>query len=142
MIKKQKIKTTKEWSLLENRKIQEAAIIYAKRQDRKSHPLGEFDKQKRWYPDKEENLDTGMFRSPSCTWPFSYLIACRSCNHVTFGFCEITKEEIATEIEYEEVEDKEILLAVKRYAKAFNQNEFEKFMITDYFFNVSVPARS
>jgi hypothetical protein len=58
-----------------------AAITYIRRRDRDEHPAGSFDSAKRWYPDPSENLNTAYYRSPSRSWPFSYMHACRTAQH-------------------------------------------------------------
>jgi len=60
-----------------------AATVYLNRQSRASHPDGEFDKAKRWYPDASEKCDCcDAIRSPSRDYPFSLMVHCRSVGHV------------------------------------------------------------
>jgi len=58
--------------------------IYGARRDRKTHPEGAFDKQKRWYPSACEDADGdgSSTRSPSAAWPYSYMLRCRTRQHV------------------------------------------------------------
>jgi hypothetical protein len=58
--------------------------IYQSRKDRLSHPNGSFDKHHRWYPTAEENSDnyTSSIRTPSKSWPYSYMIAARTKKHL------------------------------------------------------------
>lgn len=68
----------------------EAAFEYIKRQLRFSHPDGWFDKQQRWYPNDCEDPNRTLrdtVRTPSSSWPYSYLLAARSLKHV----CELKK---------------------------------------------------
>lgn len=61
----------------------EAALEYTKRKARVSHPDGWFDKAKRWYPSAAEDCGiTSTIRTPSRGWPYSYLLAARSLQHV------------------------------------------------------------
>lgn len=71
-----------EIDLLINKFIQNAAKQYIRRQDRSEHPDGKFDNAGRWYPDDIEELDTDMYRSPSRAYPYSYMLACRSLEHI------------------------------------------------------------
>ena len=52
-------------------------------QDRRAHPSGSFDSTGRWYPDADDNCDKcDSIRSPSRAYPYSYLVHCRSYEHV------------------------------------------------------------
>ncbi|MBH05161.1 MAG: hypothetical protein CMJ20_02450 [Phycisphaeraceae bacterium] len=54
------------------------AAVYELLKTRAIHPSGKFDKGGRWFP-CEANADlVGHIRSPSRSWPYSYLKACRS----------------------------------------------------------------
>jgi hypothetical protein len=58
--------------------------VYVARRDRVAHPEGNFDRQGRWYPDALEDADgfTRGIRSPSCAWPYSYMLAARTRKHI------------------------------------------------------------
>ena len=58
-----------------------AAIEYKKLQDRAKHPDGTFDKQGRWYPDEQSDCCKAI-RSPSRAYPYSYMVHCRTANHL------------------------------------------------------------
>ncbi len=62
--------------------------VYDDRQSRRTHPEGEFDRAGRWYPSDRENGDGSVtqVRSPSRTWPYSYMKRARSRGHVTHLF--------------------------------------------------------
>lgn len=47
------------------------------------HPEGEFDKGGRWYPSDREDCggDGTSTRSPSRSWPYSYMLRCRTREH-------------------------------------------------------------
>ena len=62
-------------------KFEEAAKQYRNRRDRITHPEGKADKGGRWYPDISEGLDTSQLRSPSRSWPWPYMRACRTFKH-------------------------------------------------------------
>ena len=62
-------------------KFEEAAKLYRDRRDRRRHPAGKKDNGGRWYPSESEDLDTDKFRTPSRSWPWSYMHACRSFRH-------------------------------------------------------------
>lgn len=60
-----------------------AATEYIKRQNRTSHPDGDFDNGGRWYPsDRETCSCCRKVRSPSRAWPYSYMTHCRTAGHV------------------------------------------------------------
>lgn len=63
------------------RKINRAAQRYLRRRDRVEHPEGRTDNAGRWYPAESENFDASHYRSPSRSWPWSYMIACRTIAH-------------------------------------------------------------
>jgi hypothetical protein len=58
--------------------------VYDARKDRDVHPEGTFDKAMRWYPsDREDCGGSGTrVRSPSRKWPYSYMLRCRTKDHV------------------------------------------------------------
>lgn len=65
----------------------EAAEAFRARRDRVSHPQGEFDNAKRWYPHKNERCSCcAHIRSPSRTWPFSLMMHCRTAEHIAMLF--------------------------------------------------------
>lgn len=66
-----------------DKKIEAAARCYINRQSRIEHPEGEFDNAQRWYPsDEEEQECCAGIRSPSRSWPYSYMQHCRTMTHV------------------------------------------------------------
>jgi hypothetical protein len=56
-------------------------LIYARRQVRHDHPEGKFDNARRWYPSAQESQGTLQVRGPSRSWPYSYLLHCRTRKH-------------------------------------------------------------
>jgi len=60
-----------------------ATEIYAARKARMVHPEGRFDNAERWYPSGREQSGAGATncRSPSRTWPFTYMVHCRTRKH-------------------------------------------------------------
>ena len=58
-----------------------AALRYLRRKNRDEHPSGNFDNASRWYPSASEKLNTALYRTPSRSWPYSYLLPCRSAHH-------------------------------------------------------------
>lgn len=58
--------------------------VYTARKDRIVHPEGKFDNAGRWYPNEDENADgfTSTVRSPSRSWPYSYMVSARTRKHV------------------------------------------------------------
>jgi len=64
-------------------RLNEALIEYLNRRDRTSEPQGKYDRGGRWYPDDEERRECcRTIREPSCNWPYSLLVHCRSLRHV------------------------------------------------------------
>ena len=63
---------------------QEAAELFLARKDRKVHPDGDFDRAGRWYPSESEKCDCcSGIRSPSRSYPYSYMVHCRTKAHVS-----------------------------------------------------------
>lgn len=59
-----------------------ALTTFALRQARIEHPEGSFDNAGRFYPSDDEDCGvTSYIRSPSRSWPNSYMLACRSLDH-------------------------------------------------------------
>ena len=58
--------------------------LYQARKKRICNPVGKFDNGGRWYPSPEENADNyiARLRSPSRTWPYSYLFGARTRRHI------------------------------------------------------------
>lgn len=58
--------------------------VYAARKNRILHPDGEFDNAGRFYPSSTEDADnfTSSIRSPSRSWPYSYMVAARTLKHI------------------------------------------------------------
>lgn len=59
------------------------AALYESRKARRSHPEGSFDKASRFYPSDREKCDGSgrAVRSPSVSWPYSYMLRCRTRVH-------------------------------------------------------------
>lgn len=59
-------------------------LAYAARRQRRVNPEGGFDRKGRWYPSDREDADGdgSSTRSPSRAWPYSYLLRCRTRQHV------------------------------------------------------------
>lgn len=60
------------------------ATLYIARRDRAVNPEGHFDGAGRWYPSDAEDADGdgSRTRSPSRAWPYSYMLRCRTRQHV------------------------------------------------------------
>ena len=72
-----------ETRLMADARLQQIARECAALRDRRLHPDGEFDKAGRWYPsDAEKCPQCDSMRSPSRAWPYSYMVHCRTINHV------------------------------------------------------------
>ena len=58
--------------------------IYEARRDRVVNPEGRFDGGGRWYPSEAEDADGdgSRTRRPSRAWPYSYMLRCRTRQHV------------------------------------------------------------
>lgn len=61
------------------------SALYTSRHERRSHPEGVFDSKRRWCPSNREDGDrfTRKIRTPSCAWPYSYMLAARTKKHCT-----------------------------------------------------------
>lgn len=72
--------------------------VYEARRDRIVNPEGKFDNAGRWYPSAAEDADdyTMTVRSPSRSWPYSYLTAARTRKHVK-ALAAINPERILAE---------------------------------------------
>lgn len=59
-------------------------LVYAGRKDRRIHPEGRFDNAGRWWPSDDEDADSFTLdvRTPSKSWPYSYMKAARSKRHI------------------------------------------------------------
>lgn len=62
-------------------KLRTAARRYLDLRDRRADPDGTFDTGGRWYP-AEELPCCASIRTPSRSWPYSYLVHCRTLAHV------------------------------------------------------------
>lgn len=63
--------------------LEQAALTFIGRRDRTAHPHGKFDNAKRWYPSENETCDCcASVRSPSRSFPYSYMTHCRTMAHV------------------------------------------------------------
>ena len=70
--------------LARQRKVKSLArIVYEDRQARREHPEGAFDSAQRWYPSAREDQcgDGSYTRPPSRSWPYSYMLRCRTLDH-------------------------------------------------------------
>lgn len=56
-----------------------AAREYRDLRDRRTNPVGSFDKAGRWWPTV---ACACAVRTPSRAWPYSYLVHCRTADHV------------------------------------------------------------
>jgi len=60
-----------------------AAYEYVRRQERRVHPAGKFDRGGRWYPgEAEEQPCCKSIRNPSRAWPYTLMTHCRSLPHI------------------------------------------------------------
>jgi hypothetical protein len=74
--------------------IEQAANEYIKRQQRINHPDGKTDKAGRWYPaDQERQSCCEYIRRPSCAWPWSLMVHCRTLRHVAH-VCGVDEREL------------------------------------------------
>jgi hypothetical protein len=63
--------------------LQAAVDEYLGRRDRRRHPDGTFDRMRRWYPSDEERCGCcDDIRTPSGAHPYSYMVHCRTAEHV------------------------------------------------------------
>ena len=94
---------------------------YFDRQSRRSHPDGSFDKSGRWYPSEAEECECcKSIRSPSRSYPYSYMTHCRSVEHVANLFGQDPKiiRAIVKRFRAEEkAKDEENAKAVKHLSK-------------------------
>jgi hypothetical protein len=58
-------------------------LVWEARKSRRCHPEGSFDKSSRWYPSAREDCggDGTNVRRPSASWPYSYMMRCRTRQH-------------------------------------------------------------
>lgn len=66
---------------MENSKLITAAREFISLKNRNTHPAGSFDNAGRWYPARHLACCDSI-RSPSCSYPMSYMVHCRSAGHV------------------------------------------------------------
>jgi hypothetical protein len=79
------------------KKAEEAAKEYIARQSRYTHPDGKFDCGGRWYPAEDEQRDCCKhIRPPSKSYPYSYLVHCRSAEHIAELY-EVSRQELLRE---------------------------------------------
>jgi hypothetical protein len=70
-----------------SQRLTSAATEYVNRRDRFTHPVGHFDRAKRFYPaESEARACCNDIRSPSRRFPFSYMTHCRTMIHVAHLF--------------------------------------------------------
>lgn len=87
--------TQPEYAKIEPYSARVAAALYRwhNLQSRKINPSGTFDKQGRWYPDDDEREECcDSIRSPSRAYPYSYMVHCRSYEHVARKYCVDIKD--------------------------------------------------
>jgi len=64
-------------------KLVAARVELTNRQNRKTNPKGTFDNAGRWYPSADERQPCcQQIRSPSRTFPYSFMLHCRTVVHV------------------------------------------------------------
>lgn len=67
---------------------------FTMRKARLEHPEGSFDNGSRFYPSDKENCGvTGYIRSPSRSWPNSYMLACRTLEHCE-ALCDADHQDV------------------------------------------------
>lgn len=67
--------------------LEQAAREFIARRDRTAHPAGKFDNAGRWYPSEHEHCECcNAVRSPSRSYPYSYMTHCRTMAHVAHLF--------------------------------------------------------
>jgi hypothetical protein len=73
--------------------LRNAAYVYLSRKSRQSHPIGVFDKARRWEPVAPETQNCcGGIRRPSKAYPYSLMTHCRSAEHIANLFGVDKKE--------------------------------------------------
>jgi hypothetical protein len=73
--------------------LETAAREFIARRDRTAHPAGKFDNAGRWYPSEAEECDCcNAVRSPSRSYPYSYMTHCRTMAHVAHLFSVDVKD--------------------------------------------------
>ena len=78
-----------------NTKITTAARCMHARKNRLEHPSGTFDTAGRWYPDDDERqYCCGWIRGPSRAYPYSYMVHCRTVEHIA-NLHDLNNAEIA-----------------------------------------------
>ena len=87
------------------RKLRSAAQQYLDLRDRRADPEGAFDTGGRWYP-TEELPCCSSIRTPSRSWPYSYLLHCRTVAHVAAeqGYPVTTLRAAVKRVESEQVQ--------------------------------------
>ncbi len=84
----------------QNQKLQNAVTEFENRQSRRVHPDGTFDKAGRWYPSDSESCGCcDEVRGPSRSYPYSYMVHCRTAKHIAnlYGVDEKQIKKIARE---------------------------------------------
>lgn len=90
--------------MVRSAEVLEAAKEFLARRDRRHHPAGERDNAKRFYPSAGERQSCcAAIRSPSRSFPFSYLTHCRSAEHVAhlFGVDLLLLKRVAKDLDQE-----------------------------------------
>jgi len=66
-----------------DQRVSRAVQEYFSRQNRESHPEGNFDNKARWYPcEGEERGCCSNIRRPSAAYPYSLMLHCRTMKHI------------------------------------------------------------
>lgn len=67
------------------RELDTAARQYLRRKHREENPHGSFDNSGRWYPSESERQPCcSCIRAPSRGYPYSYLVHCRTAEHISW----------------------------------------------------------
>lgn len=105
---------------MDKEKIKKVIEEFEQLQARIIHPDGTFDKAGRWYPDDNEwSSCCDSIRSPSRSYPYSYMVHCRTLPHIMnkYGLSEEEKKEIKKAMNQKRKEEKEQEL--KRITKVY-----------------------
>ena len=115
---------------IDNSSVKNAVSTYIRRKNRDEHPEGEFDNGGRWYPDEIENLDTRHYRTPSRSFPYSYMTACRTLRHAVedleflFAPSALRASKRLARVEEQEL-DMDFTKQVTIFKKIISEYEFE-----------------
>lgn len=91
-----------------------AAEEYIRRKARHTHPNGELDKKRRWYPSDEERQECcRQIRRPSARFPYSYMTHCRTVEHVA-KLHGVSPEEVRLALKVDDTEKLRACLITQR----------------------------